>query len=50
MMVGRITFLHTRNKCPGPNVVSEKIFYVLPIVSLWELITPGVGPFLTPGA
>ena len=32
-------------------VVSEKIFfYVFPIVSLWELMTPGAGPFLTPGA
>ena len=31
-------------------VVSEKIFfYVSPIVSLWELMTPGAGPFLTPG-
>ena len=24
--------------------------YVFPIVSLWELTTPEVGPFLTPGA
>ena len=31
-------------------VVLEKIIYVFPIVSLWELMTPGVGPFLTPGA
>ena len=33
-------------------VVSEKkiLFYVFPIVSLWELMTPGAGPFLTPGA
>ena len=32
-------------------VVSEKkIFYVFPIVCLWELMTPGAGPFLTPGA
>ena len=33
-------------------VVSEKkiFFYVFPIVSLWELMTPGAGPFLTPGA
>ena len=29
-------------------VVSEKIFYVCPIVSLWELMTPRVGQFLTP--
>ena len=25
------------------------LFYVLPIVSLWELMTPGVGTFMTPG-
>ena len=32
-------------------VVSEKnIFYVFPIVNLWELMTPGAGPFLSPGA
>ena len=31
-------------------VVSEKkiFFYVFPIVSLWELMIPGAGPFLTP--
>ena len=32
------------------GVVLEKIFYVFPIVSLWELMTPEVEPFLTPGA
>ena len=35
-------------------VLSEKkiflMFFPFPIVSLWELITPGEGPFLTPGA
>ena len=32
-------------------VVSEKIFfYVFPIVSLWDIMTLGAGPFLTPGA
>ena len=32
-------------------VVSKKeIFYVFPIVSLWELMAPGVGQFFTPGA
>ena len=32
-------------------VVSEKnFFYVFPIVSLWGLIIPRTGPFLTPGA
>ena len=28
----------------------RRFFYVFPIVSLWELMTPGAGPFLTPGA
>ena len=33
-------------------VVSEKkiFFYAFPIVSLWELMTPGAGPVWTPGA
>ena len=32
-------------------VLEKKIFfYVFPIVSLWELMTPGAGPYLTPGA
>ena len=46
----------TTRHCYTPNMkalgflVSEKkIFYVFPIVSLWELMTPGVGSFLTPG-
>ena len=30
-------------------VVLEKIFYVFPIVRLWELIIPGAGSFFTPG-
>ena len=31
-------------------VVSEKIFFLFfPIVSLWELMTPGAGPFLASG-
>ena len=28
----------------------RRFFYVFPIVSLWELMTPGAGPFLTTGA
>ena len=28
----------------------RRFFYVFPIVSLWQLMTPGAGPFLTPGA
>ena len=35
-------------KALGLVVLEKKIFYVFPIVSLWELMTPGAGPFLTP--
>ena len=56
-MVGRIykedhyTLLHTKYESSLGLVVSEKkIFYVFPIVSLWEQMTPRVGPFLTAGA
>ena len=56
-MVGRIyeeehyTLLHTKYESSGPcGFGGEDFFYVFPIVSLWELMTPGVGPFLTPGA
>ena len=33
-------------------VVSEKkiFFMFFPIISLWELMTPGAEPFMTPGA
>ena len=42
---------YTQNmKALGLVVSEKKIFYVFPIVSLWELMTPGAGPFLTPGA
>ena len=42
---------YTQNMEVMGLVVSEKkIFYVFPIVSLWELMTPGAGPFLNPGA
>ena len=45
-------FIHsyTQNrKALGRMVLEKKIFfYVFPIVSLWELMTPGVWPFLTP--
>ena len=50
-MVGRIykgdymymfeTLLHTKYKSSGPHDFGD-FFYVLPIVSLWELMTPGV--------
>ena len=47
------TFIHCyiQNMKALGLVVSKKIFfYVFPIVSLWELMTPRLGPFLTPGA
>ena len=31
-------------------VLEQKIFYVFLVASLWELMTPGAEPFLTPGA
>ena len=55
--VGRIykedhyTLLLTKYESSGPcGFGEEDFFYVFPIVSLWELMTPGAGPFLTPGA
>ena len=42
---------YTQNmKAVGLVVSEEKIFYVFPIICLWELMTPRAGPFLTPGA
>ena len=38
---------YTQNMKALDLVVSEKIFYVFLIVSLWEIMTPGAGPFLT---
>ena len=57
--VGRIykedhyTLLLTTYESSGPCGFREEdffFFYVFPIVSLWELLTPGAEPFLTPGA
>ena len=55
--VGRIykedhyTLLLTKYESSGPcGYREEDFFYVFPIVCLWELMTPGAGPFLTPGA
>ena len=55
--VGRIykedhyTLLLTKYESSVPcGFGEEDFFYVFPIVSLWELMTPGAGPFLTPGA
>ena len=44
------TLLLTKYKSSGPCGFREDLFYVFPIVSLWEQMTPGAGPFLTPGA
>ena len=55
-MIGRIykedhyTLLHTKYESSGPcGFGKEDFFYVFPIVSLWELMTPVAGPFLTRG-
>ena len=55
--VGRIykeehyTLLQTKYESSGPcGFGEEDFFYVFPIVSVWQLMTPGAGPFLTPGA
>ena len=55
--VGRIykedhyTLLLTNYESSGPcGFGEEDFFYVFPIVSLSELMIPGAGPFLTPGA
>ena len=36
-------------KALGLMVLEKKIFDVFPTVSLWELMTPGAGPFLPQG-
>ena len=42
---------YTQNmKALGLVALEKKIFYVFPVVCLWELMIPGAGPFLTPGA
>ena len=55
--VGRIhkedhyKLLHTKYESSEPcGFGDEDFFYVFPIVSLWEIMAPGAGPFLTPGA
>ena len=43
------TLLLTKYESSGPcGFGEEDFFYVFPIVSLWELMTPRAGPFLTP--
>ena len=47
---GHYIMLHTKYESSGPcGFGEEDFFYVSPIESLWELITPGAGSFLTPG-
>ena len=35
-------------KALGIVFLEKKIVHVFPIINLWELMTPGVGSFLTP--
>ena len=44
------TLLHSKYESSVPCGFREDFFYVFPIVSLWDLMTPRVGPFFTPGA
>ena len=45
------TLVHTTYESSAPYGFGEDIFmFFFPIVSLRELLTPGVGPFLTLGA
>ena len=52
--VGRIykedhyTLIHTKYERSGPSGFGEDDFYDFSIVCLWELITPGAGPFFYP--
>ena len=46
----RYTLLLTKYESSGPCGFREDFFYVFPIVSLWELMTPPAGPFMSPGA
>ena len=44
------TLLHTKYGSSGPcGFKVEDFFYVCSIVSLWELMTPGPGHFLSQG-
>ena len=56
-MVGRIyvgdhyTLLHTKYIRSGPHGFREEDFFKkFPIISQWELMTPGAWPFCAPGA
>ena len=44
------TLLHTKYESSGSKGFgTDDFFYVFPMVSLWVIIIPGMGPFLTPG-
>ena len=49
-VVDHYTLLHTKYISSGPHGFREKDFLIFPIISLWELITPGVWPTWTLGA
>ena len=54
-MIGRIyvgyhqTLLHTKNHALGLVVSDKEIILRFPIVSLWEMMTPGLGQFRPKG-
>ena len=54
--IGRIykedhyTLLLTKYESSGPCGFRKEDFLCFSHLSLWELMTPGAGPFLTPGA
>ena len=54
--VGRIykedhhTLLHTKYESSGPCGFGEEDFFMFFPLYVWELMTPGAGPFSTPGA
>ena len=52
MYVGdHLTLLHTKYVSCGPHGFREEDFFkVFPIISLWELMTPGAWPVWTLGA
>ena len=47
---GTTRHCYTQNIKALGYVVSEIFLYFFPLLSMWELMTLGVGPFLTPGA
>ena len=47
---GHYTLLLTKYESSRLCGFGEEDFLCFPIVSLWELLTPGARPFLTPGA